>query len=324
MGHKQSGPIRLAIVSTPRSGNNWLQHLLSRAYDLPRLSPANLPNVRWDALPGECVLILHWRRDPTLLRLLAEHRFRVVSLARHPLDVLISILHFTLREMTDGWLQGEAGGERAILGMTPRSPAFVDYACGPRARALLDVSRDWWQAVDCVKVRYEDLVADPLSALRLVTGALGIEPRLPLEAAIAACTLTDLRGQFPERTHHFWQGQPGLWRRLLTVAEAERIASAQGDCFRALGYACDADAALTAADADEHWRTMLGVAADEDATLATLQNALFEVKRDLSQARIRLSELESLGPGALGLARSMKRWATRFPWLARWLKRWLG
>ena len=68
-------PLRLAIVSTPRTGNNWLQHLLSRVYNLPRLSPVNLPNVRWTELPAECVIILHWRRDPDVVARLNNERF---------------------------------------------------------------------------------------------------------------------------------------------------------------------------------------------------------------------------------------------------------
>lgn len=316
--------IRLAIVSTPRTGNNWLQHLLSRAYDLPRLSPVNLPNVSWDALPTECVMILHWRRDPELLRLLHKHRFRVLTLARHPLDVLISILHFTLREMTDGWLQGEAGDERAILGLTPRSSAFLDYACGQRARALLEVSREWWHDPEGLQVRYEDLVADPHVEMRRLCGALGVEPRRPIEEAISASSLNDLRQQFPERKYHFWKGQPGLWRTLLTAAETQRIAAAQADCFVAPVYAAEADPLLTAKEADANWRAMNGIPANEDAALCTLQTALFEVKRDLNRTRIRLAELEAMGPGALNLARRVKQWATRFPRLARMLKRFSG
>ena len=317
-------PLRLAIVSTPRTGNNWLQHLLSRVYDLPRLSPVNLPNVCWPELPRECVIILHWRCEPELERLLSEHQFRVISIARHPLDVLISILHFTLRETTDGWLQGEAGNERAILGLTPRSPSFIDYACGPRAGALLAVTREWWRHTDCLKVRYENLVADPHAEMRRLIDGLGIAPRHSLEEAIAATTLADLRGQFPERKYHFWQGTPGLWRALLTSAETERIAAAHAELFAELNYTADADLHLQPADADARWRELLGIEGSEDVTLRTLQNALFEVKRNLEQTRHRLSQLEAMGPAALDLARRIKQWGGRFPRLANMLKRWIG
>lgn len=45
-------------------------------------------------IPDRCVLQIHWYREPNFQRFLFENRFKVVSIARHPLDVLISILHF--------------------------------------------------------------------------------------------------------------------------------------------------------------------------------------------------------------------------------------
>src|SRR5437867_9142568 len=90
-------PVRVAIIGTPRSGNCWLMHLLTCVYDVPGLFPSVPANVDWPRLPRDCVLILHWRRVGTGLETqLAEHGFRTVVLARHPLDVLISVLHHTL------------------------------------------------------------------------------------------------------------------------------------------------------------------------------------------------------------------------------------
>ena len=59
-----------------------------------------------------------------------------------------------------------------------------------------------------------------------------------------------------ERTgvgHHFWQGRPGLWKLLLTAPIAQRISQTHADCFRELGYRCDADPELTASQADANW-----------------------------------------------------------------------
>src|SRR5581483_10974118 len=187
---RMRGPVRLAIISTPRTGNNWLQHLLSRVYCLPRLSPTNLPNLVWGTLPAECVVILHWRRTPELLRLLDEHGFQVISMARHPLDVLVSILQYTLRERTDGWLQGEGGNERTILGRTPCSPEFLEYATGPRAAALLAVTCAWWHQPGTHRLRYEDLVRDPHGQMQRLIDRLGAPVRHDLGEAIAGSDLT--------------------------------------------------------------------------------------------------------------------------------------
>jgi Sulfotransferase domain len=323
MGMKRTDAnLRLAIISTPRTGNNWLQHLLSHVYDLPRLSPVNVPNVNWSALPPSCVMILHWRRDPAVLELLERHRFQVVSMARHPLDVLVSILHYTLREPTSGWLQEEAGGERAILGLSPCSSGFIDYAVGPRAAALLSVTTAWWQDPRCHRVHYEDLVRDPQEVMQKLVERLGVPCRNLIADAVAASTLPRLRDQFPQRAYHFWQGQPDLWKALVPGPAAARIVHAHGECFSILGYSCVPDLKLSHAQAEANWKGLLDLPEHGDPVVPTLQRALDEVQRDLEQTRARLAALDAAGPASLRIALRFRNWAARFPRLTGAMKKW--
>ena len=151
--------MRVAILSTPRSGNTWLRHLLMKAYDAVGIVVFSPTEVDWSNLPQSCVLQIHWRRLPLFVQRLEYHGFRIVALARHPLDVLISILHFSLHHSTARWLEGEGGNESSILGAMPGSALFQEYATGPRAAALLDVTRQWWNAPGSYRIHFEDLVA---------------------------------------------------------------------------------------------------------------------------------------------------------------------
>ena len=84
-------PARLALIGTPRSGSSWLRNVLAAALDaeeLPVLHPADLD---WAALPDRFVVQLAWERTRFLERVLREQGITVVSVARHPLDVLVSI-----------------------------------------------------------------------------------------------------------------------------------------------------------------------------------------------------------------------------------------
>src|SRR5439155_7461592 len=144
LDQRRAPPVRIVLVSTPRSGNNWQRHLLARLYDVPSLSVHNPADLDWEALPPQCVLGIHWHPVPPFLALLERHDFRAVALARHSLDVLVSVLHFALYAPTARWLEGEGGDERPIYGAMPRSSPFLEYAAGKRACALLYVSRDWW------------------------------------------------------------------------------------------------------------------------------------------------------------------------------------
>ena len=244
---------RLAIVGTPRSGNMWLRGLLSSVGGLEESSADTPGGVSWDELPEACVLQLHWPPTDDFASLLERERFRPVVLTRHPLDVLVSILHFAQHEpRTARWLNGEAGDEHSLVGADPCSAAFLAYATGPRARALLDVTVLWARSPTLASaISYEDLVASPASALARVCADTGLEPVAPFEDAVAANGFDKLRAQ--NGNDHFWRGRPGLWRSLLPEDRARLIASAHAASFELLGYALDPDPALTEADARENW-----------------------------------------------------------------------
>src|SRR4051812_30505375 len=115
-------PLRIAVVSTPRAGNTWVRLLLGTAYQIPHLARHALADADWAALPPEVVLQIHWRPEPAFVAKLAEQGFRVVTVARHPLDVLISILHFCIYESeSEQWLAGAGGSEAEVFAAMPRS-----------------------------------------------------------------------------------------------------------------------------------------------------------------------------------------------------------
>jgi hypothetical protein len=249
----ETASLRLALVTTPRSGVTWLRHLLATAYAVPELAAHSPAELDWAALPASCVLSVHWHRTPAFEGLLREHGFRVVTVARHPLDVLISILHFALYDTSPlRWLEGEGGDEGPICGAMPCSTPFLEYATGRRAKALLSVGRQWWEAPGCYRVRYESLVADPHGELRRAVDSFGVASARPLAEAVAENTIPRLR-QRTRCGHHFWKGEPGLWKGLLPATEARLIAAAQPDSFAAFGYSCDPDPGLDRRRADASW-----------------------------------------------------------------------
>ncbi len=317
-------PLRIAIVSTPRSGNNWLLHLLSRVYDLPRQAPNSPSEVDWSALPPRCVLLFHWHREPSFLAHLRQHHCHIVGMVRHPLDVLLSVLHYCLHGSTI-WLDGEGGNEQSIIGALPCSPAFLEYATGARAGALLSISRQWWGAPESYSVRYEDLLADPAGQLQRLVEALGEPPCRPIPEAVAGTTLSELRRQHPERKYHFWKGQAGLWRSQLPAREAGVIAAAHPGSFAPLGYACDADPCLEVRQADANWIKLLWAGPAEDLpSLPELPAVLSELRAQLERAQARLEPLEGLGPIALSVARRLRQLSLRHPRKAavvKWLLR---
>jgi hypothetical protein len=252
------GPLRLLVVSSPRSGNTWLRTLLTKVYgfdvrphgEIAVHRPADVP---WDDLPPRCILQLHWHNVEPLTSLLRAHRFRTLTLVRHPFEALISVLQYCQHiDETYKWLDGEGGDESGLPGASPCSEAFLRYAESPRAAALLSVSPEWWGVRGALRVRYEDLVRDTPGALARLGRSLGRAPAGRVAKSVDACAIDRLRR--PDNAPHFWQGTPDLWRSLLTAGAARRIWSAHGRLYRRFGYRCDADPSLTPERAEANWR----------------------------------------------------------------------
>lgn len=299
-------PLRLAVVSTPRTGNTWLRRMLDTVYSLAHVVVEGPARVEWAALPPRCILQTHWEPDPEFVARLAAHGFRPITLARHPLDVLLSILHLaSLIPVREQWCEGREGGEEPLALATPCAREFLDYAAGPRARLLLDISRQWAARTGCLLVRYEALVADPRERLAELCRSIHPAPG----AAIARAVETHELGRLRAGVHnqHFWQGRPGHWRRFLPEAEARATAAPHAAVFAAFGYECDADPALTASRAEAAWYVVELAALKAECMIAREQ--VLSLRHANLEARIEGLEtrLNELG-ARLEATRPRRRW----------------
>lgn len=234
----------------------WLRRLLislAPAVELSVDTPAGVP---WDDLPADVVVQLHWPPTTQLQHDLKAAGFSTVALARHPLDVLLSILQFAQHEArTARWLNGAEGNEIDLIDADPCSAAFLAYATSPRAQALLSLTPSWWHSSQLdTRVRYEDLVASPETELVRVGSELGLSTSA-VETAIAHNTLERLRAE--TASSHFWRGEPGLWRSLLPPAVAEEIAAHHESSFATCDYVLDPDRELTVDRARTNWLDVL-------------------------------------------------------------------
>jgi hypothetical protein len=210
--------------------------------------------IAWDQLPPAASIAMHWRYSAAFEGFVRERGFRIVVTVRHPLDVLISILQYAPTDpTTNRWLEGEGGDERSLTAdVTPVSDAFIRYALGWRAEALLGVSVRWAGRSDAL-VRYANLVNDPVDEIQFVLRTL----RLAGVNDVAAVVRKHSPALTQRRTPgHYWQGTPDLWKRLIVPELAFAILQRHRAAFTSFGFACDPDPALTPAQAEENWRAL--------------------------------------------------------------------
>lgn len=330
--------MRLFLFGTPRTGNTWLRMLLSDLLQLPSQPVVNPARIDWASLPREILLSLHWPRTPELERQVRANDFRVVVLMRHPLDVLLSILHYaTANRSPQKWLDGQEGDERSIHAAMPGSRAFRAYAAGHRARALMAVSRTWASCPGAQVVRYEDLVEDTTGQLTRLLAGLGAAPRRPVGEVIAKHQFGELRSR-DHSSFHFWCGKPGTWRRLLVAEQAKAIAEPHADALAQFGYAVEPDVELDALEAERRWIEMAGHEWAEG--LQSIRDWIIEVeKREADYAALfqkydatlrekgRLeAKLAEVDPKAMEFAKGLMRLNEKEHWLAAPVKpilRWL-
>jgi hypothetical protein len=283
--------LRLAVISTPRSGNTWVREVLAAVYELEQM-PAHYPEqLPWGNLPRRCILQIHWYRDERFTELLEADGVRLVVLARHPFDVLMSWLNHVYYVHLEGiCLEGQTCNECGIVGVLPRSAEFLDYACGRWGRYLLGYSPAWWDWPGAIRAHYEDLVADPEASFGRILGQIGEKPRRSLREALERNAIPQKKAAQKVRHFHFWQGQPGVWRSMLPAAEARAIAAAHPEPFDVLGYACDPDETLEAARADRSWLELQLDSTREQLRLERLKHERTDCELAALRSRLALSE----------------------------------
>lgn len=223
--------LRVAVISTPRCGNTWVRSVLADILELQELAVHNYTEIQ--SIPERAILQVHWYREPCFQRFLRDHGFKIVVLARHPLDVLVSILNFIRYEpLTSRWLEGNAEIPTSLIGQPPTSREFIRYATSWGAENILNISYQWWHDRDAVKFRYEQLVEQPDETL--LSLARRFDPAaFDRKGAIARFNLQFFKN-LPNK--HGWQGRPGLWRQLIVYFDARKIYKRHKTLFDTMEY----------------------------------------------------------------------------------------
>ena len=253
--HWTKVPLRqgdIIISSVPKSGTTWMQMicalLIFQTPDLPEplreISPdVNDPWHMCDAVLARLASQQHRRFIKThsdLGKMPANPLLTYVVVARHPLDISVSLYHVKdMRFDTKGIIKrrddSQVGLREALLDWMDPHGDPIGFPAGHTLPAVLEsVSAAWARRDDpnVVLVRYEDLSADLEGQMRLLAVRLGITvpevlwPRL-VEAATfeqmraAADRLQPLPGLVDPQAF-FRSGRSGAAREVLTSAELDR------------------------------------------------------------------------------------------------------
>ncbi len=223
---------RIAVISSPRVGNSWIRSVVAGALGMQEVAVHNIKDIK-DSLPEKVFLQIHWYREPNFQSWLTENDFKILCIARHPLDILLSVLHYVRYEPgTARWLEGNVLIPKDLGEASPTDKQFVNYANSFGAENLLSISYQWWHEPSAIKIRYEDCVADPVGALGGLIQRLGGESD-NVNMWLERLSLEKMRAT-PNR--HGWQGQPRLYKSLIPYFSARRIFNRHKNIFNFMNY----------------------------------------------------------------------------------------
>ncbi|MCP4228040.1 MAG: sulfotransferase domain-containing protein [Actinomycetia bacterium] len=225
----------LVLASSPRCGNTLLHRLIASALGHRIVAAHTVDDLDPSGLAGNVLLQIHAPATEVTRRLVSLIGAEVITIARHPLDILLSVLHFSRNEQqVRYWVGGHCLPPHEHFGrLAPLSEEFLEWAEGPGANRLLSVSQSWWTQPRAHRIRYEELVSNPLIVVEKLAASLG----KPLEDVERLGQVATER--VTSSNNHQWRGKPGVWRELLTAEAANRIRRANPTLFAELGYDTD-------------------------------------------------------------------------------------
>ncbi len=135
--------------------------------------------------------------------------------------------------MSARWLDGACNIPEEVSDLAPNDPRFVDWMTGDGARALLSVNLDWWlDPKTFFRIKYEDLVAQPIKHFETLIDALGLPIAGDLPGALQRYSIS----YFARFSNHGWIGRPGSYANFITQENCELVKTAHRTYFQTLGY----------------------------------------------------------------------------------------
>jgi len=230
--------LKIMILSTPKTGNTWLRWLLHYAYDLPIVElPMEWSDTVASHLPKRFVTHQHLTPEPALVRWLQRNGVVVLTTVRHPGDTFLSLFHFLKwnREHLDAAAEAllkdaDHPGKQALR--------YVQFPF-PQIYALSHA----WARLGAHVVRYEDLLADPLAQLRVVTARIAPVEEARIAMAALLCKPEYLTRPGLVDPRHLRTHTARSWARQLPAEVVETMARLEPYKSACRMYSYDWDAA---------------------------------------------------------------------------------
>jgi hypothetical protein len=222
--------LKILIVSTPKTGNTWLQHLLATAYNLPVVDFVRhgfweeVERQRINGSNSSWIGKYHLRPQEDSFDWAREFNVVLITTVRHPADTLVSLYHYVQNFADRVQIDAEAvrfllvpAAERNNSDKIPLSEGLETYVRSKFFHSL-NYSIGWLHSGLSYGLRYEDLWHSPVTTLKALTDQIYQISEAVVEDAVEQCRIDTLRQTAGDSKAFFRAGGVGGWKSSLPPA----------------------------------------------------------------------------------------------------------
>jgi hypothetical protein len=240
--------VRIIVAGPPKTGNVWIEKILSHLYELEILDPPPIPDLRlyddgnFDALKSlvdsgvykdNSIFHQHFWPDDELFRALKKISPHFVTIIRNPYDIFVSIYHY-VQNFKEEFIKTQI--PECLMINRPiydeRVLHYLEYYFGLN----LVLGYAWLDSHQSLIVRYEDLHEKPIEAIRGLARDLGQVSDSAVARALEAARPGTMRKLSEDMSRHIRSATVGDWKNHLHEKHLEIFGRCHAAKIRRLGY----------------------------------------------------------------------------------------
>jgi hypothetical protein len=244
---EETSPVRILVVSPPRSGNHWIECLLGTIYELKSKGGSKKPGATtrkavraWAQSGGfQDGWILHMHRgfSAQFCDVIDAIPAHLVTVVRDPYDAFVSYYYWSQRRTPRDQEKAEQRPRQRMVGKPLDDPEVLAYLADAEGfGSHIASTHAWLHSGRAITVRYEELHHCAIEALTRVTEQIAPVEPARIAAAIEACRAEKMRQKSAMMTWNVRAATVGDSRDRLTEAHLAIFRERYADQIRALGY----------------------------------------------------------------------------------------
>jgi hypothetical protein len=239
--------VRILVVSPPRSGNHWIECLLSTIYGLTSVGGSKKPDATtaravraWARAGGfrdGWIMHMHRGFGAKFCDVIEAVPAHIVTIVRDPYDAFVSRYYWTQQRSPGDQERAARRPRQRMVGKPLDDPEVLAFLADPKGfGGHLTAANEWLHSGRAIPVRYEDLHREPVEALTRVTNQIAPVERARIEEAIEWCRADKMRQRSAMMTWNVRVAKVGDSRERLTEEHLAIFRERYADQIRTLGY----------------------------------------------------------------------------------------